>query len=86
MAFSAALALTDLNDFLGPSQECIKPVNVVVEEEEASTASKAKEAGAAAVRERTSLVSDRPRSPSPVDSSSLTQILAARSRLEESDP
>jgi len=47
MAFSAALALTDLNDFLGPSQECIKPVNVVIDEEE-SKAPKAKEAGAAA--------------------------------------
>jgi len=45
MAFSAALALTDLNDFLGPSQECIKPVNVVEEPE----TSKEKDAGAAAV-------------------------------------
>ncbi|XP_017366413.1 cytosolic iron-sulfur assembly component 3 [Cebus imitator] len=26
--FSGALQLTDLNDFIGPSQECIKPVNV----------------------------------------------------------
>ncbi|KAK9898953.1 iron hydrogenase [Cystobasidium minutum MCA 4210] len=31
MAFSAALALTDLNDFLGPSQECIKPVEYIEE-------------------------------------------------------
>ncbi|WFD35295.1 Cytosolic Fe-S cluster assembly factor nar1 [Malassezia cuniculi] len=27
MAFSGALTLTDLNDYLGPSQACIKPVN-----------------------------------------------------------
>lgn len=26
MAFSGALTLTDLNDYLGPSQACIKPV------------------------------------------------------------
>ncbi|KAE8270582.1 hypothetical protein A4X09_0g1752 [Tilletia walkeri] len=32
MAFSGALTLTDLNDFLGPSQACIKPVETVVPE------------------------------------------------------
>ena len=26
--FSGALTLTDLDDFIGPSQECIKPVKV----------------------------------------------------------
>jgi hypothetical protein len=29
MAFSSALVLTDLNDFIAPSQACIKPVEVV---------------------------------------------------------
>ena len=28
MAFSRILQLTDLDDFIGPSQECIKPVKV----------------------------------------------------------
>lgn len=46
MAFSAALALSDLNDFLGPSQECIKPVTVKDEE----PVRPEKEVGAAAVR------------------------------------
>lgn len=26
--FSGALQLTDLDDFLGPSQECIKPIEI----------------------------------------------------------
>ena len=30
MSFSPALSLTDLNDFLGPSQICIKPVEAPV--------------------------------------------------------
>ena len=47
MAFSSALALSDLNDFLGPSQECIKPVSVV---EEPNV--KEKDVGAAAVSRR----------------------------------
>ncbi|CAD6919138.1 unnamed protein product [Tilletia controversa] len=34
MAFSGALTLTDLNDFLGPSQACIKPVETIVPEQE----------------------------------------------------
>jgi hypothetical protein len=70
MAFSAALALTDvsasraryhdhrvlitldlqLNDFLGPSQECIKPVEYIEEPE-----STEKEAGSAAVGARTGI-------------------------------
>lgn len=28
MAFSSALILTDLNDYIAPSQACIKPVEV----------------------------------------------------------
>ena len=28
MAFSSALVLTDLNDYIAPSQACIKPVEV----------------------------------------------------------
>jgi hypothetical protein len=28
MAFSSALVLTDLNDYISPSQACIKPVEV----------------------------------------------------------
>ena len=28
MAFSGILQLTDLDDFISPSQECIKPVQV----------------------------------------------------------
>lgn len=28
MAFSTALVLTDLNDYIAPSQACIKPVEV----------------------------------------------------------
>jgi hypothetical protein len=28
MAFSGALTLSDLNDFISPSQACIKPVEV----------------------------------------------------------
>ena len=28
MAFSSILQLTDLDDFISPSQECIKPVKV----------------------------------------------------------
>lgn len=50
MAFSAALALTDLNDFLGPSQECIKPVTVIEEEEESKSSGKIE--GAASVSAR----------------------------------
>ena len=28
--FSGVLQLTDLDDFIGPGQECIKPVKVVI--------------------------------------------------------
>lgn len=28
MAFSSALVLTDLNDYIAPSQACVKPVEV----------------------------------------------------------
>lgn len=28
MAFSSALVLTDLNDYIAPSQACIKPVEI----------------------------------------------------------
>jgi len=28
MAFSGILQLTDLDDFIGPSQECVKPVKI----------------------------------------------------------
>ena len=28
MSFSGALRLTDLNDFIGPSQDCIKPIEI----------------------------------------------------------
>lgn len=48
MAFSAALALSDLNDFLGPSQECILPVTV---KQEDPAIKPEKDIGAAAVRE-----------------------------------
>ncbi|KAK0536830.1 Cytosolic Fe-S cluster assembly factor nar1 [Tilletia horrida] len=34
MAFSGALTLTDLNDFLGPSQACIKPVETLPEQDQ----------------------------------------------------
>lgn len=44
MAFSGALALTDLNDFITPSQACIKPVEVV------EPVDAPKGAGSAAVR------------------------------------
>ncbi|KAF9268883.1 iron hydrogenase [Marasmius fiardii PR-910] len=35
MAFSGALTLTDLNDFITPSQACIKPVEQILTQEEA---------------------------------------------------
>ncbi|KAK0461096.1 iron hydrogenase [Desarmillaria tabescens] len=47
MAFSGALTLTDLNDFLGPSQACIKPV-----EQTNSISGTEKDAGAAATEIR----------------------------------
>jgi hypothetical protein len=28
MAFSSAIVLTDLNDYISPSQACIKPVEI----------------------------------------------------------
>lgn len=28
MAFSSALVLTDLNDYIAPSQACVKPVEI----------------------------------------------------------
>ncbi|KAL9936147.1 hypothetical protein V8E36_004989 [Tilletia maclaganii] len=46
MAFSGALTLTDLNDFLGPSQACIKPVEVTESEDKQP----APELGAAATQ------------------------------------
>jgi hypothetical protein len=33
MAFSSALVLTDLNDYIAPSQACIKPVEVTKSED-----------------------------------------------------
>ncbi|PBK74365.1 iron hydrogenase [Armillaria solidipes] len=47
MAFSGALTLTDLNDFIGPSQACIKPV-----EQTNSISGTEKDAGAAATEIR----------------------------------
>lgn len=43
MTFSGALTLTDLNDFITPSQACIKPV------EEVNPLEREREPGAAAV-------------------------------------
>lgn len=43
MSFSGALTLTDLNDFITPSQACIKPV------EEVKSVERVREPGAAAV-------------------------------------
>lgn len=43
MSFSGALTLTDLNDFITPSQACIKPV------EEVKSVERVQEPGAAAV-------------------------------------
>ena len=43
MAFSGALTLTDLNDFITPSQACIKPV------EEVKSVEHVKQPGSAAV-------------------------------------
>ncbi|KAG8920154.1 Cytosolic Fe-S cluster assembly factor nar1 [Tulasnella sp. 418] len=46
MTFSGALKLTDLNDFITPSQACIKPVEQVVDEDE----NLLREAGAASTQ------------------------------------
>ncbi|KAJ2962550.1 hypothetical protein NQZ79_g2430 [Umbelopsis isabellina] len=45
MAFSSALVLTDLNDYISPSQACIKPVEVQKKENEEQTSIKVNEAG-----------------------------------------
>ncbi|KAH8553695.1 nuclear prelamin A recognition factor-like protein [Umbelopsis sp. PMI_123] len=46
MAFSSALVLTDLNDYISPSQACIKPVEVQKKETSQETSIKVNEAGA----------------------------------------
>ncbi|KAI8584553.1 hypothetical protein K450DRAFT_216868 [Umbelopsis ramanniana AG] len=45
MAFSSALVLTDLNDYISPSQACIKPVEVQKKENAEETSIKVNEAG-----------------------------------------
>lgn len=47
--FSTALRLTDLNDFLGPSQECIKPVSYIEDPEDDKKEKEQPQIGVAAV-------------------------------------
>ena len=39
MAFSSALVLTDLNDYIAPSQACIKPVEIEKSEDQGPVSS-----------------------------------------------
>ncbi|ORZ00750.1 hypothetical protein BCR43DRAFT_152036 [Syncephalastrum racemosum] len=45
MAFSSALVLTDLNDYIAPSQACIKPVEVTKSENAGPTEIKVDQEG-----------------------------------------